>query len=78
MNEVCAYFDVDLEGRFDHLRYEETNVANFVADLILSEYDNVDIVLLNCGTLRSNAIMPSGDFTLRMMQNLLPMPDKVI
>lgn len=78
MNEVCAYFDVDLEGRFDHLRHEETNVANFVADLILSEYDNVDIVLLNCGTLRSNAIMPSGDFTLRMMQNLLPMPDKVI
>jgi len=78
MNEVCAHFDVDLEGRFERLRYEETNVANFVADLILSEYENLDIALLNCGTLRSNSIMPPGDFTLRMMCDLLPMPDKII
>ena len=78
MNEVCAYFDVDLEGRFEHLRYEETNVANFVADFILTEYENVDVVLLNSGTLRSNAIMPAGDFTLRMMHDLLPMSDKLI
>ena len=78
MNETIAYFDVDLEGRFERLRYEETNMANFVADFILTEYENVDIVLLNTGTLRSNSIMPAGDFTLRMFNDVLPMADKLI
>ena len=59
--------DVDLEARFEHMRYEETNTANFIADLVRTEYDNCDISLINTGTLRSNAFIPKGDFTLRMV-----------
>jgi len=39
MDEVCGYIDVDMEGRFEHLRYEETNCANFVSDLIRTEFE---------------------------------------
>ena len=78
MDQVCAHFDVDVEGRFEFLRKEETNCANFVSDILRTEFENCDISLLNCGTLRSNAVIPKGDFTLRMLQDLLPMPDKVV
>lgn len=67
MNEVRAYFDVDLEARFEFVRKFETNLGNFVADLLRTEFENVDIAMLNSGTLRSNAILPKGDFTLKMM-----------
>ena len=78
MNQVCGYFDVDVEGRFDHLRHEETNCANFVSDLIRTEFEDTDLSILNGGTLRSNAVLPAGDVTLRMIQDLLPMADKVV
>ena len=67
MDEVCGYVDVDIEGRFEHMRYRETNCANFFADILRTEFEGCDIGLLNSGTLRSNAIIPRGDVTLRMI-----------
>ena len=84
MHKICGYFDCEIEARFEKMRYEETNCANFVSDLILSEFDerpygdHCDLALLNTGTLRSNSIIPVGDVTVGMMNELLPMPDKVI
>ena len=78
MKEVCGYFDVEIESRFEHLRYEETNCANFFSDLIRTEFENCDIGLLNCGTLRSNALIPAGDVTKRTLADLLPMLDKIV
>ena len=78
MDQVCGYFDVELEGRFEHLRYEETNCSNFVADILRTEFENCDLSLLNCGTLRTNSVMPAGDVTLRMLQELLPLVDKIV
>lgn len=60
------------------MRYEETNCANLFSDLIRTEFEDVDLALLNCGTLRSNAVLPSGDVTLRMIQDMLPMADKIV
>ena len=34
LDQICGCIDVDIEGRFDHLRFEETNCANFISDLI--------------------------------------------
>ena len=78
MNEVCGYFDVDVDGRFEHLRYEETNCGNLIADLIKTEFDNCEFVLLNCGTLRSNSIISKGDVVNRNLTELLPMVDKIV
>ena len=69
---------MDIEGRFERLRYEETNCANLISDLTRTEYEGCDLALLTSGTLRSNAIIPRGNFTLRMVQDLLPYPEKII
>ena len=78
MNQMCGYFDVDIEGRFAKMRYEETNCANMFSDLIRTEFEDADLAILNSGTLRSNAVIPSGDVTLRMIQDMLPMADKIV
>ena len=72
MNEICGYFDVEIESRFEHLRYEETNCGNLCSDIIRTEFENCEITLLNCGTLRSNVVIPKGDVTKRTLSDLLP------
>ncbi len=74
---VCGYTDVDLEGRFDHVRAQETNLADLIADIIRTEYD-ADFGLLNSGTLRSNSVIHKGPITHKMIMNMLPMPDKIV
>ena len=72
LDRVIGYTDVDLEGRFEKIRSEETNLANWIADIVRTEYDEVDLCLLNSGTLRYNSVIPRGEITARMIANLLP------
>ncbi|XP_067120161.1 snake venom 5'-nucleotidase-like isoform X1 [Centruroides vittatus] len=74
MDEVLGQFSVDLDGRFTSIRTRETNLGNFVCDIMLSSTHS-DLALLNSGTLRSDRIHPKGDFTLRDLVTLLPMMD---
>ena len=60
------------------MRNEETNCANFVSDVLRTEFADVDLALVTAGTLRSNAIIPKGDITLHVVNELLPMADKII
>ena len=62
LNVPCGYTEINLEGRFDYLRLQETNLSNFMADIIRTEYDS-DFSLFNCGTLRSNCIIETGYIT---------------
>ena len=49
-----------------------------MADIIRTEYpDKVDIVMLNTGTLRSNAVVHAGPVKHRLVADLLPMKDKI-
>ena len=43
-----------------------------MADILRAEYNNVDLSLINCGTFRTNSIIPRGEITARMIANLLP------
>jgi 5'-nucleotidase len=54
-----GYTDVLIEGRFNHLRSGETNLADFAADILRTEYET-DFSLINSGTLRSNALFDRG------------------
>lgn len=74
---MCGVSETDLEGRFEVIRTQESNLGNFVCDLILTEYKNADFVFMNSGTLRSNTITPAGPITLKMVSQIIPMPDKV-
>lgn len=56
---------MQLEGRFEFLRTEETNLSNMIADIFYTEYANTDLVLLNSGTLRSNSVWQAGPITMK-------------
>ena len=62
---TCGYTDVDLEGRFEFLRTQETNLGNWIADVFYTEFMQCDIVVLNSGSLRSNQLMQRGHLTLK-------------
>lgn len=53
------YSECDLECRFSRVRTEETNLGNFTADIILTEY-NADFGLANGGCLRANSVFEKG------------------
>jgi 5'-nucleotidase len=74
----CGYTDVDLECRFEFLRSRETNIANFCCDLVRTEFNDCDLVMLNTGCLRSNALVPKGPLTLRFCADLIPGSDHVV
>jgi hypothetical protein len=65
LKNVCGYSEVELDGRFEFLRSQETNISNFFADILYTEYPETDIALINNGTLRSNSIWSKGPITLK-------------
>ena len=65
MNEVLGQLSCTLDGRFSSVRTRETNLGNFVADLMAAAL-NADCALLNSGTLRSDTEHPEGEFLMRV------------
>lgn len=75
--EVLGTFSVPLEGRFQCVRRGETNLGNWVCDVVLAA-TGADLVLLNSGTLRSDRVHPAGPFTLGDLVTVVPMRDPII
>ena len=78
LDKVVGYVDVDLEGKRKELRSKECKIGNWIADIIQTEYDNVDISLINSGTIRGNFRNDQGEITARMIGNLFPMTDNLV
>ncbi|GJQ79237.1 hypothetical protein Trydic_g5481 [Trypoxylus dichotomus] len=74
MDEVLGCFSVPLDGRFSSIRTSETNLGNWVCDVVLAA-TGADLVLLNSGTFRSDQVHPAGDFTIKDLVNVIPMRD---
>ncbi|CAH1392702.1 unnamed protein product [Nezara viridula] len=74
LDEVLGVFSVALDGRFERIRLGETNLGNWVCDVILAA-TGADLVILNSGTLRSDRIHPPGPFTLRDLMTVVPITD---
>ena len=70
-------FECDLDGRFSTIRTSETNLGNFVCDIMVAA-TNAHFALLNSGTLRSDCIHPAGPFFLKDLLNVLPMIDQLV
>ncbi|XP_063218063.1 mannosylglucosyl-3-phosphoglycerate phosphatase isoform X2 [Bacillus rossius redtenbacheri] len=77
MGEVLGAFTVPLDGRFQHVRTGETNLGNWVCDVVLAA-TGADLVILNSGTLRSDMVHPAGPFTLRDLVTVVPMMDPLV
>jgi 5'-nucleotidase len=71
MGIVLGEINVDLEGRIDLMRTQETNLGNFVCDIMLSTI-NADCALLNSGSFRSDIVHPAGVFKVRDLKKILP------
>ena len=76
LNVAVGSSAVSLDCRFSRVRTEETNLGNFIADLMWTEYD-ADIAICMAGMLRANNAFPRGAFYLKNLYQILPYPDKV-
>jgi len=76
MDKVIGETAVDLDSRFASIRTQETNIGNFVADVMCKGL-HADLAVINSGTLRADAIIEQGPFKMRDLVNLLPMLDEL-
>lgn len=76
-DKVAIVSDVDIEARFSRIRTEETNVANWTADLLLTEM-NTEMSLINTGTIRANGVFEAGKIKNKFLSECFPMEDKLV
>lgn len=77
LSDVMGVFSVELDGRFSRVRTQETNLGNWVCDVVLAAV-GADVVILNGGTFRSDRVHPVGAFTMGDLVNVIPMRDPLI
>lgn len=77
MTEVLGNFSVELDGRFSQIRTSETNLGDWVCDVVLSA-TGADVVMINSGTFRSDQIHPPGPFTMKDLVSIVPMRDPLV
>lgn len=68
---------VDLDVKSADVRFEETNMADFVADAFRQAV-GADVALVNGGSIRADAIIPTGVLTKRNVLSILPFNNRVV
>lgn len=76
MDVVLGETAVDLDCRFASIRTRETNIGNFVSDVMRNAL-KTDVAILNSGTLRADSVIEKGPFKMRDLVSLLPMLDEL-
>jgi len=76
MDVVLGETAVDLDCQFASIRTKETNIGNFVADVMRNAL-KTDLAVLNSGTLRADSIIEKGPVKMRDLVSLLPMLDEL-
>ena len=77
MTKELGVFEVELDGRFSSIRAMETNLGNFVCDIMVASTE-ADFALINSGTFRSDTLHPAGSFTIKDLLLILPMIDPLV
>lgn len=77
LEKPIGYTAVPLDGRFTTVRTRESNLGNFVCDLMRHFYDT-DCALMASGTIRGDQIYPPGVIFLRDILNCFPFEDPVV
>lgn len=77
MDTVVGRTKVDLDARFAEVRRRETNVANFLAEL-MARATGADVAILNAGTIRADRFVEKGEMTMRDLCDLLPMAGELL
>ena len=77
LEKPIGYTAVPLDGRFTTVRTKESNLGNFVCDLMRHYYDT-DCAIIASGTIRGDQIYPPGVLRLRDVLDCFPFEDPVI
>ena len=77
LEKPVGYTAVPLDGRFTTVRTKESNLGNFVCDLMRHYYD-ADCALMAGGTVRGDQIYPPGVLLLKDIMNCFPFEDPVV
>ena len=70
MNEVVGKSKVRLDARFSEVRTKETNIGNFLAEL-MARSTGADIGFLNSGTIRADRFVEPGQLIMKDLCDLL-------
>lgn len=77
LEKPIGYTAVPLDARFTTVRTRESNLGNFVCDLMRFHH-NTDCALMASGTIRGDQIYPPGVLLLKDILNCFPFEDPVI
>ena len=77
LEKPIGYTAVPLDGRFTTIRTRESNLGNFICDL-MRHYYNTDCALMGSGTIRGDQIYRPGVLLLKDMLNCFPFEDPVV
>ena len=77
LEKPVGYAAVPLDARFTTVRTKESNMGNFVCDLMRHFY-NTDCALMAAGTIRGDQIYPPGVIRLKDILNCFPFEDPVV
>ena len=77
LNKPVGYIAAPLDARFTTVRLRESNLGNFVCDLMRHYYDT-DCALMASGTIRGDQVYPPGVLRIKDILNCFPFEDPVV
>ena len=77
LQKPIGYTATSLDGRFKTVRRAESNLGNFVCDL-MRFYHDADCGMMAAGTIRGDQIYPPGVIRIRDIMNCFPFEDPVV
>lgn len=77
LEKPVGYTVSPLDGRFSTVRQRESNLGNFVCDL-MRYYYAADCAMMAGGTIRGDQIYPAGIIRLKDLLNCFPFEDPVV
>jgi 5'-nucleotidase len=77
LEKPIGYTAAPLDARFTTVRLKESNIGNFVCDLMRHHY-GADCAIMAAGTIRGDQIYPPGLLRLKDIMNCFPFEDPVV
>ena len=77
LNKPIGYTAAPLDARFTTVRLRESNLGNFVCDMMRHYYDT-DCALMASGTIRGDQVYPPGVIRLKDILDCFPFEDPVV
>lgn len=77
LDKPVGYTAAPLDARFTTVRTKESNIGNFVCDL-MRYYYSAECCIMAAGTIRGDQVYPPGVLKLRDLVNCFPFEDPVV